>query len=164
MTSFLRDDLGYLGSRYYSMSLIQYPDGNHRTNDIDFVSVKNNYLQFGEVKMFIPSKDEIWIDYTKFSMLKQLAEQIKESNRKIFLVGTDNYALTAPTDKLWYATLDSVLKRETPSLTLDGNIVLHKDNMIKATREGFSELGNRLLDYYGCTTHPTTSNGSYAMA
>ena len=164
MTSFLRDDLGYLGSRYYSMSLIQYPDGNHRTNDIDFVSVKNNYLLIGEVKMFISGKDEIWIDYTKLSMLKQFGEQIKESNRKIFLVGTDSYALTAPTDKLWYTTLDSVLKGETPSLTLDGNIVLHKDNMIKATREGFSELGNRLLDYYGCTTTPITSNGSYAMA
>ena len=164
MTSFLRDDIGYLGSRYYSMSLIEYPNGNHRTNDIDFVSVKNNYLLFGETKMFIPGKDEIWIDYTKFSMLKQLAEQLDKSRRKIFLVGTDSYDLTSPTDKLWAITIDSVLSDETPSLTPSGNIVIHKDNMIPYTREEFSDLGNRLLDYYGCTTTPITSNGSYAMA
>ena len=163
MTSFLRDDIGYLGSRYYSMSLIEYPNGNHRTNDIDFVSVKNNYLLFGETKMFIPGKDELWIDGMKMQVLTALADKIKESERKIFLVGTNNYGLTSPDDKLWFTTIDSVLSGETPSLTPGGNIVLHKDNMVKITREEFSDLGNRLLDYYGCTaTSPTTSNGSWA--
>ena len=163
MTSYLRDDLGYLGSRYYSMSLIEYPNGNHRTNDIDFVSVKNNYLLFGETKMFIPGKDELWIDGMKMQVLTALADKIKESERKIFLVGTNNYGLTRPDDKLWFTTIDSVLNGETPSLTPGGNIVLHKDNMDKITREEFSDLGNRLLDYYGCTpTSPTTSNDSWA--
>ena len=163
MTSFLHDDLGYLGSRYYSMSLIEYPNGNHRTNDIDFVSVKNDYLLFGETKMFIPGKDELWIDGMKWQVLKNLAEKIKESERKIFLVGTNNYHLTRPNDKLWFTTIDSVLKGETPSLTPGGNIVLHKDNMQEITREEFSELGNRLLDYYGCTvTSSITSNSSWA--
>ena len=158
MTSYLRDDLGYLGSRCYSMGLIEYPNGNNRTNDIDFVSVKNNYLLFGETKMFIPGKDEIWIDGMKWQVLTAMAKKIKESERKIFLVGTNNYQLTRPDDRLWFTTVDSVLSGETPSLTPNGNIVLHKDNMIGSTKAEFSNLGNRLLDYYGCTATPSTTS------
>ena len=154
MTTFLRDDLGYLNSRYYAMSSINYPDGRQRTNDIDFVSFKNNFIELGECKLFVAGKSEMWIDATKFNMLKLLANQIKKINRKIFFVCTESYNLTRPTDMMHFTTLDSVLSGETPSKTCSGNIIIEKDNMIKATREGFSELCNGLLDHFG---HSITS-------
>ena len=149
MTTFLRDDFGYLNSRRYAMTSIQYPDGRPRTNDIDFVSFKNDFVELGECKLFVSGKSEMWSDSTKFNMLKLLANQIKKINRKIFFVGTESYNLTRPTDMMHFTTLDSVLSGETPSKTCSGNIIIEKDNMIKATREGFSELCNGLLDHFG---------------
>ena len=149
MTSFLNDDYGYLNSRRYAMTSIQYPDGRPRTNDIDFVSFKNDFIELGECKLFVAGKSEMWIDATKFNMLKLLANQIKKINRKIFFVGTESYNLTSPTDMMHFTTLDSVLSGETPSKTCSGNIIIEKDDMIKSTREGFSELSNGLLEHYG---------------
>ena len=149
MTSFLNDDYGYLNSRRYAMSSIIYPDGRPRTNDIDFVSFKNNFIELGECKLFVAGKSEMWIDATKFNILKLLANQIKKINRKIFFVGTESYSLTKPTDMMYFTTLDSVLSGETSSKTCSGNIIIEKDNMIPATREGFSELCNGLLDHFG---------------
>ena len=149
MTTFLRDDLGYLNSRYYAMSSILYPDGRPRANDIDFVSFKNDFIELGECKLFVCGKNELWVDSTKFDMLKLLAKKIEKTSRKIFFVGTDSYNLTRPTDMMRFTTLDSVLSGETPSRTSSGNIIIEKDDMIKSTREGFSELSNGLLDHYG---------------
>ena len=149
MTTFLRDDLGYLNSRRYAMTSIQYTDGRPRTNDIDFVSFKNDFIELGECKLFVCGKNEMWIDSTKFNMLKLLANQIKKINRKIFFVGTESYSLTRPTDMMYFTTLDSVLSGETPSQTCSGNIIIEKDDMIKSNREGFSELCNGLLDHFG---------------
>jgi len=149
MTTFLRDDLGYLNSRRYAMTSIQYTDGRPRTNDIDFVSFKNDFIELGECKLFVCGKNEMWIDSTKFNMLKLLANQIKKINRKIFFVGTESYSLTSPTDMMYFTTLDSVLSGETPSKTCSGNIIIEKDDMIKSSREGFSELANGLLDHFG---------------
>ena len=149
MTTFLRDDFGYLNSRRYAMTSIQYPDGRPRTNDIDFVSFKNDFIELGECKLFVCGKNEMWIDSTKFNMLKLLANQIKKINRKIFFVGTESYSLTRPTDMMYFTTLDSVLSGETPSQTCSGNIIIEKDDMIKSNREGFSELCNGLLDHFG---------------
>ena len=149
MTTFLRDDLGYLNSRRYAMTSIQYTDGRPRTNDIDFVSFKNDFIELGECKLFVCGKNEMWIDSTKFNMLKLLANQIKKINRKIFFVGTESYSLTRPTDMMYFTTLDSVLSGETPSQTCSGNIIIEKDDMIKSSREGFSELANGLLDHFG---------------
>ena len=75
MASILRDDIGYLNSRHYAMSLIQYPNGNYKTNDIDFVSFENERFLFGECKQFVKGKNEIWIDNTKLNMLEQLRKQ-----------------------------------------------------------------------------------------
>ena len=149
MTTFLRDDFGYWNSSRYAMTSIQYPDGRPRTNDIDFVSFKNDFVELGECKLFVSGKSEMWIDSTKFNMLKLLANQIKKINRKIFFVGTESYNLTSPTDMMHFTTHDSVLSGETPSKTCSGNIIIEKDNMIRATREGFSELCNGLLDHFG---------------
>ena len=156
MTGFLNDDYGYLNSRRYAMSSINYPDGRQRTNDIDFVSFKNNFIELGECKLFVAGKSEMWIDATKFNMLKLLANQIKKINRKIFFVGTESYNLTSPTDMMHFTTLDSVLSGETPSKTCSGNIIIEKDNMIPSTREGFSELCNGLLDHFGCNIRSLT--------
>ena len=147
MTNTLNDEIAYLNSREYAMGLIQYPDGNNATNDIDFVSTsfKNEVLLFGECKQFVNGKNEIWIDRTKWYMLKLLASKIKQTSRKIFLVGTNNYSLARPTDILWQTTLDSVLRRETPAQTCCGNIIIQKEDMIPTTREAFSELANQLL-------------------
>ena len=145
MASILRDDIGYLNSRHYAMSLIQYPNGNYKTNDIDFVSFENERFLFGECKHFVTGKNEIWIDNTKFHMLKLLNSKIEQTSRKIFLTGTDSYDLTRPTDILWQTTLDDVLRGGTPYQTCGGNIIIQKEDMIPITREAFSELGNRLL-------------------
>ena len=145
MTSFLRDDIGYLNSRHYAMSLIRYPNGSYKTNDIDFVSFENERFLFGECKQFVNGKNEIWIDYTKFNMLKLLAKKIEQTSRKIFLVGTDSYDLTRPTDTLRQTTLDDVLRGETPYQTCSGNIIIQKEDMIPFDRQAFSELGNQLL-------------------
>ena len=58
MTNTLNDEIAYLNSREYAMGLIQYPDGNNATNDIDFVSTsfKNEVLLFGECKQFVNGK------------------------------------------------------------------------------------------------------------
>ena len=68
MTSFLRDDIGYLNSRQYAMSLIRYPNGSYKTNDIDFVSFENERLLIGECKQFVKGKNEIWFDNTKIKL------------------------------------------------------------------------------------------------
>ena len=149
MTTFLRDDLGYLNSRQYAMSLIQYPDGRPRANDIDFISFKNDFIILGECKNFVCGKNEFWIDPTKYSMFNALADIIQKDNRKIFYVGTDSYGCTKPTDLVWAITHDSVASGETPSTTCSGSIILQKENMIPYTREAFSELGNHLLDHFG---------------
>ena len=121
MTGFLNDDYGYLNSRRYAMTSIQYPDGRPRTNDIDFVSFKNNFIELGECKLFVCGKNEMWVDSTKFNMLKLLGKTIDKLNRKIFFVGTESYSLTKPTDMMYFTTLDSVLSGETPSKTCSGN-------------------------------------------
>ncbi|NWK05698.1 hypothetical protein HX833_06425 [Marine Group I thaumarchaeote] len=131
------------------MTSIQYPDGRPRTNDIDFVSFKNDFIELGECKQFVAGKSEMWLDSTKIAMLKLFGKIIGKFNRKIFLTGTDSYSLTRPTDFMYFTTLDSVLSGETPSKTCSGNIIIEKDNMIKSTREGFSELCNGLLDHFG---------------
>ena len=145
MASILRDDIGYLNSRHYAMSLIRYPNGSYKTNDIDFVSFENERFLFGECKQFVNGKNELWLDNTKVNMLKLLGKKIEQTSRKIFLTGTDSYDLTRPTDILWQTTLDSVLRRETPAQTCCGNIIIQKEDMIPITREAFSELGNQLL-------------------
>ena len=145
MATYLRDDIGYLNSRQYAMSLIRYPNGSYKTNDIDFVSFENERFLFGECKQFVNGKSEIWIDYTKFNMLKLLAQKIEKTSRKIWLVGTDSYDLTKPTDELRAITFDDVLRGGTPYQTCAGNIIIQKEAMIPYDREAFSELGNQLL-------------------
>ena len=145
MATYLRDDIGYLNSRQYAMSLIRYPNGSHKTNDIDFVSFENERFLFGECKQFVNGKNELWLDNTKVNMLKLLGKKIEQTSRKIFLTGTDSYDLTKPTDILWQTTLDDVLRGGTPYQTCGGNIIIQKEDMIPITREAFSELGNQLL-------------------
>ena len=149
MTSFLRDDLGYLNSRYYAVSSIRTKDGRAAAGDIDLVSAsfKNNGLIFGEFKQFVNGKNEVWIDSTKMHMLKLLATNIEPQNRKIFIGGTDDYSLTRPTDTMWVTTLDSLLSHETESQTCGGNIIIQREDMIPFTREAFSELGMKLLNH-----------------
>ena len=145
MATYLRDDIGYLNSRQYAMSLIRYPNGSYKTNDIDFVSFENERFLFGECKQFVNGKNELWLDNTKVNMLKLLGKKIEQTSRKIFLVGTDSYDLTKPTDTLRATTLDDVLRGGTPYQTCAGNIIIQKEDMIPYNREGFSELGNQLL-------------------
>ena len=149
MTTYLRDDLGYLNSRHYAVSSILYDDGRPAAGDIDLVSAsfKNNGLIFGEFKQFVNGKNEVWIDSTKMHMLKLLATNIEPRNRKIFIVGTDDYSLTRPKDLMWVTTLDSLLSHETESQTCGGNIIIQKEHMIPFTREAFSELGMKLLNH-----------------
>ena len=71
----------FAAMRKTAMSSIIYPDGRPRTNDIDFVSFKNNFIELGECKLFVAGKSEMWIDATKFNILKLLANQIKKINR-----------------------------------------------------------------------------------
>jgi len=149
MASFLRDDMGYLNSRVYAMSLIQYKDGRPRANDIDFISFKNDFVIIGECKLFVHGKNELWIDPTKYNMFKILAKGIQKNNRKIFYVGTNSYDSTRANDLVWAITHDSVASGETPHETCSGSIILQKEDMIPYTREAFSELGNHLLDHYG---------------
>ena len=65
MTTYLRDDLGYLNSRHYAVSSILYDDGRPAAGDIDLVSAsfKNDGLLFGEFKHFITGKNEVWIGF-----------------------------------------------------------------------------------------------------
>ena len=149
MTTYLRDDLGYLNSRHYAVSSILYDDGRPAAGDIDLVSAsfKNNGLIFGEFKQFVNGKNEVWIDSTKMHMLKLLATNIEPRNRKIFIAGTDDYSLTRPKDVMWITTLDSLLSHETESQTCGGNTIIQKEAMIPYEREAFSVQGIELLNH-----------------
>ena len=149
MTTYLRDDLGYLNSRHYAVSSILYDDGRPAAGDIDLVSAsfKNNGLIFGEFKHFVNGKNELWLDNTKIHMLKLLATNIEQRNRKIFISGSENYSLTRPTDIMYVTTLDSLLSHETPFQNSSGNIIIQKEDMIPFTREAFSELCMKLLNH-----------------
>ena len=131
------------------MSLIQYPDGRPMTNDIDFVSFFHDYLVLGECKQFVNGKNEIWIDPTKWKMLNLFGKLIEPTHRKILFTATPDYSLQRSSDELWFQTLDSLLKDPHQYQTCSGSIIIQKEDMIPATREGFSELGNNLLKHYG---------------
>jgi hypothetical protein len=132
-----------VNSFVFSNSLIRYPDGRHRTTDIDFVAEKFGFFIIGECKTF--SLDQIRISLQKFTVLSEFFNQLPRC--EVYFVGTDSNTRVNDDDIIWVTSMERIQQGQTKT-TGDRHILIHRNQMTPYPRKEFGWYLNRKLDIH----------------